>query len=66
MAPHPFQPMTTKLLKKLTRNNRESNPTIQPPELPAVFETQELNSTIELNPQSLESNQSNLRTNNRY
>ena len=63
---HPFQPMTTEQLKKLTRINRDSNSTIKSPELPAVFETQELKSALELNPQRSETNQSNLRTNNRY
>ena len=66
MAAYPFQPMTTELLKKLTRVNLDSDSTIKSPDLPAVFETQELNSTIESNPQHSESNQSNLRTNNRY
>jgi hypothetical protein len=66
MAAYPFQPMTTKLLKKLTRVNQDSDSTIKSPDLPAVFETQELKSALELNPQHSESNQSNLRTNNRY
>ncbi len=66
MAAYPFQPMTTKLLKKLTRVNQDLNSTIQSPDLPAVFETQELKSTLESNSQRSETNQSNLRTNNRY
>ncbi len=59
---HPFQPMTTKLLKKLTRVNLDSDPTIQSPDLPAVFETQEPKSVFELNPQRSEADRSDLRT----
>ena len=66
MAAFPFQPMTNELLKKLTRVNQESDQSIKSSELPTVFETQELNSTLETNPKRSESNQSNLRTNNRY
>ena len=66
MMAHPFQPMTTKMLRKLTRVNLDSDSTIKSLELPTVFETQELNSTIELNPQRSETNQSNHRTNNHY
>ena len=66
MAAYPFQPMTTKMLRKLTRVNLDSDSTDKSPELPTVFETQELKSAIELNPQRSETNQSNLRTNNRY
>ena len=66
MAAYPFQPMTTELLKKLTRVNLDSDSAIKSTDLPAVFETQEHKSTIELNPQRSETNQSNLRTNNRY
>jgi hypothetical protein len=66
MAAYPFQPMTTKLLKKLTRVNLDSDSTIKSCEYPAVFETKEPKSTSELNPQRSETNQSNLRTNNRY
>ena len=63
---HPFLPMTTELLKKLTRVNLDSDSAIKSPDLPAVFETQEPKSILESNPQHSESNQSNLRTNNRY
>ena len=63
---HPFLPMTNEMLKKLTRVNLDSDSTDKSPELPTVFETQELKSAIELNPQRSETNQSNLRTNNRY
>ena len=66
MMAHPFMPMTTELLKKLTRVNQDLNSTIKSGEYPAVFETQELNSTSELNPQRPETNQSNIRTDNRY
>ena len=63
---HPFMPMTNEMLKKLTRVIKDSDQTIKSPELPAVFETQELNPTLEINPQRSETNQSNLRTDNRY
>ena len=66
MMAHPFMPMTNEMLKKLTRVIKDSDQTIKSPELPAVFETQELNSTSELNPQRPETNQSNIRTDNRY
>ena len=64
MMAHPFMPMTNEILKKLTRVIEDSDQTIKSPELPTVFETQELNSTLEINPQRSETNQSNLRTNN--
>ena len=66
MAPHPFQPMTTEQLKKLTRVSQDSDSTIKSCEYPAEFASQGLKTAIELNPQHSESNQSNLRTNNRY
>ena len=62
----PFMPMTDEMLKKLTRVIEDSDQTIKSPELPTVFETQELNSTLETNPKRSESNQSNLRTDNNY
>jgi hypothetical protein len=64
--PHPFLPMTNEFLKKLTRINLDSDQTIKSPKLPAVFETQEPKSILELNPQRSETNQSIPRTNNRY
>ncbi len=66
MMAHPFMPMTNETLKKLTRVIKESDQTIKSPDLPAVFETQELKSALEINPQRSETNQPNLRTNNRY
>ena len=66
MMAHPFMPMTTELLKNLTRINMDSDQTIKSPALPTVFETQELNSTLELNPQRSETDQSDIRTDNRY
>ena len=63
---HPFMPMTNEMLKKLTRVIKDSDQTIKSPELPAVFETQELNSALEINPQSSETDHSNIRTDNRY
>ena len=66
MMAHPFMPMTNEILKKLTRANQDSDQTIKSPELPTVFETEELNSALEINPQHSETNQSNIRTDNRY
>ena len=64
MAPYPFQPMTTELLKKLTRVNLDSNPTIKSCEYPAEFVSQEHKLTLEINLKPLETNQSDIRTNN--
>jgi hypothetical protein len=66
MMAHPFLPMTTKLLKKLTRDNRESNQPIISPENPVEFASKNLQTAIESNSQRSETNQSNLRTNNHY
>ena len=66
MMAHPFMPMTNEILEKLTRVIKDSDQTIKSPELPTVFETQELNSTLEINPQRSETNQSDIRTDNRY
>ena len=66
MMAHPFMPMTNEMLKKLTRDTKDSDRTIQSDELPAVFETQELNSALEVNPQRSEPHRSNIRTDNRY
>ena len=63
---HPFQPMTNEMLKKLTRVIEDSDQTINCPDLPAVFETQKQKSGLDLNSPRSESNQSNLRTENRY
>ena len=62
MAPHPFQPMTTELLKKLSKVDQESDSIIKSPDLAAVFGTQEPKSILELNPQRPEADQSDLRT----
>jgi len=59
---HPFMPMTNEMLKKLTRVIKDSDQTIKSPELPAVFETQELNSALEINPQRSEADRSDLPT----
>ena len=64
--PHPFMPMTNEILKKLTRMMQESDQSIKSSELHTVFETQEFKSALEINPSRSETNQSNLRTNNRY
>jgi len=66
MMAHPFMPMTTELLRNLTRINIDSDSTIQSHELPTVFETQEPKSISELNPQRSETDQSDIRTDNRY
>ena len=62
MMAHPFMPITTELLKKLTRINQDSEQAINSPDLPAVFETQEPKSTLDLNPQLTEADQSDIRT----
>ena len=56
MMAHPFLPMTTELLKKLTRINRDSNTTTKSQESPIVFASQELNSILESNSQNSETN----------
>ena len=66
MMAHPFMPMTNEILEKLTRVIKDSDQTIKSHELPTVFATQELKSILELNPQSSETNQSDIRTNNHY
>jgi hypothetical protein len=66
MMAHPFMPMTNEMLKQLTRVNKDSDQTEKSPESSAVFETQELNSALEINPQRSETNQSDIRTDNRY
>ena len=58
--------MTTELLKKLTRVNQDSDSTINCPDLPIVFETQKQKSGLDLNSPRSETNQSNIRTDNRY
>jgi hypothetical protein len=63
---HPFRPMTTELLKNLTRVNQDSNQTINSTELSIVFKTQELRSALEINPQRSEADQSDIRIDNRY
>jgi hypothetical protein len=63
---HPFMPMTNEILKKLTRMMQDYDSTNKSPELPTVFETQEPKSISELNPQRSETNQSDIRTDNRY
>ena len=62
MMAHPFLPMTTKLLKKLTRDNRESNPPNKSLEISSEFASQNPNSTLESNPQRSETNRSDLPT----
>jgi len=62
----PFMPMTNEMLKKLTRMMQDSNRTINSLDSPAVFETQYLKSILELNSKHSETNQSDIRTDNRY
>ena len=66
MMAHPFMPMTNEILEKLTRAAKDSISTIQSPELPAVFASKKLKSGLDLNSPRSESNQSDLRTDNRY
>ena len=54
---HPFLPMTNEILEKLTRVDRDSNQTINSPDFPAVFASQEFKSILELNPQCSETDQ---------
>jgi len=63
---HPFLPMTTELLKKLTRINRESISAAEFCEQRFVFKILNVIPAEELNSQKSETNLSNLRTNNRY
>jgi len=58
--------MTNEILEKLTRATKDTDQTIKSSELPSVSKTQEPKSTLEINPQRSETNQSNLRTNKRY
>ena len=54
---HPFLPMTTELLKKLTRINQESISTAKFSEPRFVFEIPRTRSIKELNSQKSETNQ---------
>ena len=63
---HPFLPMTTELLKKLTRVNRESVSAAEFYEPLFVFEIPKIIPNEELNPQREETNRSYIRTNNRF
>jgi len=62
MAPYPFLPMTNEMLKKLTHSIQDLNSTDKSAESQPVFETQELKSALELNPQRSETNRSDLPT----
>ena len=66
MMAHPFMPMTNEMLKKLTRVIKDSDQPINSPDLHSEFLSQEFKSTVELNPQRSETDQSNLRTDNNY
>jgi len=57
---HPFQPMTTELLKKLTRVNQDSISAAEFSEPRFVFEIPRVIPTEESNPQRSETNQSQL------
>jgi len=63
---HPFLPMTTELLKKLTRIKRESISVTKFYEQRFVFEIPKIIPTEELNPQGEETNRSYIRTNDRF
>ena len=57
---HPFLPMTTELLKKMTRVNRESTSAAEFSEPRFVFEIPKTRPTEELNSQNSETNQPQL------
>ena len=63
---HPFRPMTTELLKKLTRVSQDSDTAIRLLEISFEFASQQLKFISELNPQHSETDQSRLSTSNRY
>jgi hypothetical protein len=58
--------MTDEILKKLSRVIEDSDQTTSFPDFPAVFVSCEFKFTSELNLQLLETDQSDLLTNNRY
>jgi hypothetical protein len=58
--------MTDEMLKKLSRAIEDSNQTINSHDLPAVFVSCEFKLTRELNQYNVETDQSDLLTNNRY
>ena len=62
MMAHPFMPMTNEILEKLNHISKDSDQTIDSHEFPTVFETQEIKSTLEINPQHSETNQSDIST----
>ena len=62
---HPFRPMTTKLLRKLIRDNRESNLTDKILQISPEFTSQASKITLESNPRHLETNQADIHTENR-
>ena len=66
MMAHPFMPMTNEMIKKLSRDTKDSDRTIKSDELPAVFKTQQRKVILDLNPQHSETDQSDIRTDNRY
>ena len=55
---HPFLPMTTELLKKMTRIEQDSISTVEFSEPRLVFEIPKTRPTEELNSQKSETNQS--------
>jgi len=65
MMAHPFLPMTTELLKKMTRVDRESISAAEFCEQRFVFKILNVIPAEELNSQISETNQSHLHTNNR-
>ena len=60
----PFCPMTDEMLKKLSRAIQDSDQTINSPNLSAVFVSQEFKSILELNPHHVETDQSDISTDN--
>ena len=62
----PFCPMTDEMLKKLSQVAQDSDQIINSPDLSAVLVSQVFKSVLELNPHPVETDQSDLPTNNRY
>jgi hypothetical protein len=60
----PFMPMTNEMLKKLSRTIQDSNQTINIHDLHAVFVSQAFNTVLELNPHHVETDQSDISTDN--
>jgi len=60
----PFMPMSDEMLRKLSRIAQDSNQTINFHDLPAVFVSQGLKSVLEFNQQHIETDQSDISSDN--